>query len=136
MSGKGKGRNFSQAEVGGIDVDGHAIPSAVGGCQGRVSHGYPLKDRKDRWKRVHWHMAQKFKDERTVSDQNHWWADVVFREVDVVDLLGLEVRGSAGDATTAHYVRKSSPVPKFTLLITVHNAHGKTHAKGIYVWIG
>ena len=101
MSGKSRQANLSVGELGGlIWLVAKYLPNMVS-SGGRVKMGYPTKERKLRWIKVQQYFTKMFELERTVRQLKHHWADVVGREGDLVDHLGLLIGGTVG---MSHYI--------------------------------
>lgn len=92
----GRSKNLSHNEFGGLLwLIYHFLPRMIG-TGGRVSKGYPPKERRQRWERVQQQMSRIYHVDRTVHQLKHRWQDVVSREADLLDHLGLEVGGPIG----------------------------------------
>ncbi|XP_078515512.1 uncharacterized protein LOC144780876 [Lissotriton helveticus] len=70
---------------------------------GRPGSGYPLRQRRLLWGKVRRCVRGSTGSPRTTQQLKHRWADIVNREQDVLDLLGVEVEGfgSPSEPTTS-----------------------------------
>ncbi|XP_069062133.1 uncharacterized protein [Pleurodeles waltl] len=91
---------FTEAEVAALIfwVQRH-LPSmlAVGG---RPGSGYSLRERRVRWGRVRRCVRRSTGGQRTTQQLTHRWADIINREQDLLDLLGVEVPGLPAQITS------------------------------------
>ena len=58
---------------------------------GRPRKGYGMAKRRQLWKKVRCFMLQQTGTTRTPRQLMHRWADILEREVDLLDFLGVEV---------------------------------------------
>ena len=96
MASKVRGTNIGVEELGGmIWLINKYLPNMLL-AGGRVSKGYPNQDRQLRWEKVRKYLAKVFGSERTTSQIKHRWADLISREADLLDHLGLDIIGNLG----------------------------------------
>ncbi|XP_078496841.1 uncharacterized protein LOC144752889 [Lissotriton helveticus] len=62
---------------------------------GKIARGYGIQERRKRWEKVCWAMYQHSRVRRTYNQATHRWTDLLDRERDLLDLLGLEIPGVA-----------------------------------------
>lgn len=99
-----RSRNLTEQEYGGLLwLIVHYLPNMIG-SGGRVLLGYPTQERKLRWERVRYQMLRIFGVDRTLRQYKHRWADVINREQDLLDHLGIEVEGTIGKSNYIYFM--------------------------------
>ncbi|KAJ1139876.1 hypothetical protein NDU88_006239 [Pleurodeles waltl] len=63
---------------------------------GRVIHGYPTEARRIRWGKVLHHLQHVYASQRSEHQLKHRWADLITREQDLLDHLGIMIGGTVG----------------------------------------
>ncbi|XP_078502625.1 uncharacterized protein LOC144759725 [Lissotriton helveticus] len=58
---------------------------------GRIASGYGIRERRKRWEKVCRAMYQHSRVRRTYNQVTHRWTDILDRERNLLDLLGLEI---------------------------------------------
>ncbi|KAJ1113346.1 hypothetical protein NDU88_001592 [Pleurodeles waltl] len=63
---------------------------------GRVIQGYPTEARRIRWGKVLHHLQRVYASQRSGHQLKHRWADLITREQDLLDHLGIMIGGTVG----------------------------------------
>ncbi|KAJ1140627.1 hypothetical protein NDU88_006976 [Pleurodeles waltl] len=87
---------MGEDELGGfIWLVSHFLPLMLE-AGGRVIQGYHTEARKIRWEKVRHHLVRVYGSLRNVHQLKHRWADLITREQDLLDHLGLQIGGHVG----------------------------------------
>ncbi|KAJ1154827.1 hypothetical protein NDU88_007570 [Pleurodeles waltl] len=93
MSGRPRLSRMGEDELGGfIWLVCHFLPLMLE-AGGRVIQGYHTEARKIRWEKVRHHMVLVHGTMRNVHQLKHRWADLITREQDLLDHLGVRIGG-------------------------------------------
>ncbi|KAJ1213335.1 hypothetical protein NDU88_000973 [Pleurodeles waltl] len=87
---------MGEDELGGfIWLVSHFLPLMLE-AGGRVIQGYHTEARKIRWEKVRHHLVRVYRSLRNIHQLKHRWADLISREQDLLDHLGLRIGGYVG----------------------------------------
>ncbi|KAJ1153564.1 hypothetical protein NDU88_006323 [Pleurodeles waltl] len=73
---------------------------------GRVIQGYPTEARRIRWGKVLHHLQRVYASQRSDHQLKHRWADLITREQDLLDHLGIMIGGTVAANMTPDQVRE------------------------------
>ncbi|KAJ1171123.1 hypothetical protein NDU88_002994 [Pleurodeles waltl] len=73
---------------------------------GRVIQGYPTEARRIRWGKVLHHLLRVYASQRSDHQLKHRWADLITREQDLLDHLGIMIGGTVAANMTPDQVRE------------------------------
>ncbi|KAJ1166850.1 hypothetical protein NDU88_007246 [Pleurodeles waltl] len=62
-----------------------------------VIQGYPTEARRIRWGKVLHHLQRVYASQRSDQQLKHRWADLITREQDLLDHLGIVIGGTVGE---------------------------------------
>ncbi|KAJ1203480.1 hypothetical protein NDU88_007265 [Pleurodeles waltl] len=96
MSGRPRLGRMGEEEFGGfICLVTHFLPLMIQ-AGGRVIQGYPTEARRIRWGKVLHHLQRVYASQRSDHQLKHRWADLITREQDLLDHLGIMIGGTVG----------------------------------------
>ncbi|KAJ1188577.1 hypothetical protein NDU88_005336 [Pleurodeles waltl] len=111
MSGRPRLSRMGEDELGGfIWLVSHFLPLMLE-AGGRVIQGYHTEARKIRWEKVRHHLVRVYGSMQNVHQLKHRWADLITREQDLLDHLGLRIGGHVAANLSAadrnHFERRA-----------------------------
>ncbi|KAJ1207931.1 hypothetical protein NDU88_003321 [Pleurodeles waltl] len=83
----------------------HFLPLMIEAC-GRVIQGYHTEGRRIRWGKVLYHLQRVYRSQRNDHQLRHRWADLISREQDLLDHLGIVIGGPVAANMIPIHVRE------------------------------
>ncbi|KAJ1216354.1 hypothetical protein NDU88_003957 [Pleurodeles waltl] len=97
MSGRPHLSRMGEEELGGfIWLVTHFLPLMIQ-AGGRVIQGYPTEACRIRWGKVLHHLQRVYASQRSDQQLKHQWADLITREQNLLDHLGIMIGGTVGE---------------------------------------
>ncbi|KAJ1216526.1 hypothetical protein NDU88_004127 [Pleurodeles waltl] len=78
-------------------------------AEGRVIPGYHTEAGRLRWSKMLFHLRRTFNTSRNEHQLKHRWADLVAREQDLLDHLGVVIGGPVGEYPIDKCVQLNAP---------------------------